>query len=47
MKIHIIPLEKISFEQWLPLWMGYLNFYKSEMTEQQIRLSWKRIINPE
>ena len=44
---NILSLEQINFEQWLPLWLGYLNFYKSEMTEQQIRLSWKRITNSE
>ena len=47
MMTNILSLEQINFEQWLPLWQGYLNFYKSEMTEQQIRLSWKRITNSE
>ena len=47
MMTNILSLEQINFEQWLPLWLGYLNFYKSEMTEQQIRLSWKRITNSE
>ena len=47
MTTNILSLEHINFEQWLPLWQGYLNFYKSEMTEQQIRLSWKIITNSE
>lgn len=47
MTAQIIPLEEINFEQWLPLWQGYLNFYKSQLTDEQIRLSWKRITNPE
>ena len=47
MTIHILPLENITFEQWLPLWQGYLTFYKSQLSEEQIRLSWKRITNPE
>ena len=47
MKIQIIALEEINFEQWLPLWQGYLTFYKSQLSEEQIRLSWKRITNPE
>ena len=47
MTIHILPLENITFEQWLPLWQGYLTFYKSQLSDEQIRLSWKRITNPE
>ena len=44
---NILSLEQINFEQWLPLWQGYLQFYKSEMSIEQIILSWKRITNPE
>ena len=47
MTTQIIALEQIDFEQWLPLWRGYLTFYKSQLSDEQIRLSWKRIINPE
>ena len=43
----IITLEQQHFQQWLPLWQSYLIFYKSQMSEEQIRLSWKRITNPE
>ena len=44
---NILSLEHINFEQWLPLWQDYLQFYKSEMSIEQIILSWKRITNPE
>ena len=47
MSVEIISLEQLDLEQWRPLWQGYLTFYKSEMSEQQIRLSWKRITNHE
>ena len=47
MMTNILSLEQINFEQWLPLWQGYLQFYKSEMSIEQITLSWKRITNPE
>ena len=47
MSTQIIPLEQINFEQWLPLWQGYLTFYKTQLSDEQIRLSWKRITNPE
>lgn len=47
MMLEIVPLEHLAFEQWSPLWQGYLNFYKSQLSDEQIRLSWKRITNPE
>ena len=47
MTTQIIALEQIDFEQWLPLWRSYLTFYKSQLSDEQIRLSWKRITNPE
>lgn len=46
MAINIIPLEKIEFEQWLPLWQGYLTFYQSQLSAEQTQLSWQRITNP-
>jgi GNAT superfamily N-acetyltransferase len=45
MNTNIISLSDISFEQWAPLWQGYLTFYKSKMSDAQISLSWKRITN--
>ena len=45
--MNIIPLADGQFEQWLALWQSYLQFYKSEMSAEQITLSWKRITNPE
>jgi len=47
MTTQIIALEQIDFEQWLPLWQNYLSFYKTQLSDEQIRLSWKRITNPE
>lgn len=47
MNAQIIALEEINFEQWLPLWQAYLTFYKTQLSDEQIRLSWKRITNPE
>ena len=43
----IIPLSNCTFEQWLPLWQAYLEFYKSKLSSEQIILSWKRITNHE
>lgn len=47
MNTQIFALEDITFEQWLPLWQAYLTFYKTQLSDEQIRLSWKRITNPE
>jgi hypothetical protein len=47
MSTQIIALEEVHFEQWLPLWQGYLRFYNAQMNDEQIRLSWKRITNPD
>lgn len=47
MTTQIIPLEEIDYEHWLPLWLDYLSFYKTQLSDEQIRLSWKRITNPE
>ncbi|MDA3440416.1 GNAT family N-acetyltransferase [Acinetobacter bereziniae] len=47
MSTQIIALEEVHFEQWLPLWQGYLRFYNAQMSDEQIRLSWKRITNPD
>ena len=47
MNIQIIALENTDFEQWLPLWQGYLSFYKTQLNEEQTKLSWSRITNPE
>ncbi|MBJ8450212.1 GNAT family N-acetyltransferase [Acinetobacter bereziniae] len=47
MSTQIIALEEVHFEQWLPLWQGYLRFYNAQMGDEQIRLSWKRITNPD
>ena len=46
MTTRIISLSDISFEQWLPLWQGYLTFYQSTLSDNQTKLSWERITNP-
>lgn len=45
--VKVTPLEQINFEQWRPLWQDYLVFYNAQLSDEQIRLSWKRITNPE
>jgi GNAT superfamily N-acetyltransferase len=42
----IRPLAEKDFEAWLPLWQGYLTFYKASLGDAQTRLTWKRIHDP-
>lgn len=32
--------------QWLPLWQGYLEFYKTELSQEQSELTWQRLVDP-
>jgi GNAT superfamily N-acetyltransferase len=32
---------------WLPLWHGYLTFYKTVLTDEQTDLTWNRLLDPE
>ncbi len=41
----IRPLEEADFEQWLPLWQGYLTFYEAEVTDNVTRETWRRLIS--
>lgn len=39
----IIPLSECQYSAWLPLWQGYLNFYKTALSEKQTNLTWQRL----
>jgi GNAT superfamily N-acetyltransferase len=32
-------------EQWDPLWAGYLEFYETELTDEQTELTWQRLLD--
>ena len=32
--------------QWTPLWQGYLEFYKTQLSDEQSELTWQRLLNP-
>lgn len=32
--------------QWLPLWHGYLEFYKTDLSNEQTELTWQRLLDP-
>ena len=47
MTLTIRAIEEKDKDQWLKLWAGYLEFYKSTISPVQTELTWKRLINNE
>lgn len=47
MTVTIRAIEEKDKDQWLNLWAGYLEFYKSTISIEQTELTWKRLINNE
>jgi len=47
MTVTIRAIEEKDKDQWLNLWAGYLEFYKSTISPDQTELTWKRLINNE
>jgi GNAT superfamily N-acetyltransferase len=47
MTLKIRAIEEEDKDQWLKLWAGYLEFYKSTISPEQTELTWKRLINNE
>ncbi len=47
MTLIIRAIEEKDKDQWLKLWAGYLEFYKSSISPEQTELTWKRIVNNE
>jgi GNAT superfamily N-acetyltransferase len=45
--ITIRALQEKDKNQWLKLWAGYLEFYKSTISSEQTELTWRRLINNE
>jgi GNAT superfamily N-acetyltransferase len=41
--IDLQPLVPGDFEQWLPLWQGYLTFYKAQVPDATTRLTFERL----
>ena len=43
MPITIRPVELKDADEWLILWAGYLEFYKTEISQGQTQLTWQRL----
>ena len=44
MKIRLA--EARDFDQWLPLWQGYQEFYKVQIAPDVTQLTWQRLLDP-
>ena len=47
MTLTIRAIEEKDKDQWLKLWAGYLEFYKSTISPEQTELTWIRLITNE
>jgi GNAT superfamily N-acetyltransferase len=45
MDVRIRPLEARDREAWEPLFQGYLTFYKSSLTDEQIDVTFERLLS--
>lgn len=43
----ILPLAAGDFDDWLPLWQAYLEFYEHELSGEQTALTFERLTDPE
>ena len=41
----IRALTSADKDHWVPLWHGYLEFYKTELSNEQTELTWKRLLD--
>jgi GNAT superfamily N-acetyltransferase len=41
--IHVAPLKATEFEEWLPLWQGYLTFYKADVPRATTEVTFARL----
>lgn len=45
-QIEIRPVSAADHGAWLPLWQGYLRFYKSELPAEVSVSTWQRFLDP-
>jgi GNAT superfamily N-acetyltransferase len=44
--LEIRPLNANDFEDWLPLWKGYLEFYETQLADEVTRFTFNRLVDP-
>jgi GNAT superfamily N-acetyltransferase len=45
--VAIAPLGPADFHHWDPLWQGYLAFYKTSLSDDVTRLTFRRLTSPD
>ena len=43
--IHVRAAREDEFDVWMPLWRGYLAFYKADIADEVSRLTWQRFFD--
>jgi ribosomal protein S18 acetylase RimI-like enzyme len=46
MSVEIRPLAVGDYQAWLPLWRGYLSFYRASVADEVTAETWRRLIDP-
>jgi ribosomal protein S18 acetylase RimI-like enzyme len=47
MSVRVRPLAATDHEAWLPLWQGYLEFYKTSVPDAVTAATWRRLLDPQ
>ncbi len=46
MNLRIVPASVEEKDKWLPLWVGYLEFYRTDLAHEITDLTWTRCLDP-
>ena len=46
MTAQIHRITAADFDAWLPLWKGYLDFYRASVADEVTRNTWRRLLDP-
>lgn len=44
--VTVSPLAAQDYEAWLPLWEGYLAFYRADLAPEVTDMTWARLLDP-
>lgn len=44
--LEIRPVTAVDHAAWLPLWLGYLDFYQTELSAEVSASTWQRFLDP-
>ncbi|MBA8035135.1 GNAT family N-acetyltransferase [Citrobacter freundii] len=44
--ITLEPVTQQDYASWLPLWLNYQIFYRTNISEKVTQLTWERFLNP-